>query len=44
MGRRGHATKYAPPQPHTKDRPILAAAIAERADFLITGDRRDFET
>ena len=25
-----------------KDRPILAAAIAARADFLVTGDARDF--
>ena len=25
-----------------KDRPILAAAIAAYADFLITGDKRDF--
>lgn len=25
-----------------KDKPILAAAIATRATFLVTGDRRDF--
>lgn len=25
-----------------KDVPILAAAIAQRADWLVTGDRRDF--
>lgn len=25
-----------------KDMPILAAAIAQRADLLVTGDRRDF--
>ena len=26
----------------TKDRPILAAALAARADYLLTGDKRHF--
>jgi predicted nucleic acid-binding protein len=45
IGREPSASHLADADKHglpDKDVPILAAAIAQRADLLVTGDRRDF--
>jgi len=45
IGREPSASHLADANKHglpDKDIPILAAAIAQRADLLVTGDRRDF--